>query len=93
MDDKKQKTENLYKAVLCLENENECKRFLRDLLTDSEIKEFSNRWKAAQLLDQKVPYETIEKLTGMSSTTVARIAKWLNGEIGGYRLVIDKIKK
>lgn len=87
----KNSIKNLYQAVLLLENEDQCKRFFRDLLTEGEIKEFTNRWKAAQMLDQKVPYEKIEKDTGMSSTTIARIAKWLNHGKGGYRLVIDKL--
>lgn len=84
--------QNLYKAILSLENEEECKKFLRDLLTEREIKEFSNRWKVAQLLNAKVPYEKIEKQTGMSSTTIARISKWLNKGKNGYRLVLNKLE-
>lgn len=82
----------LYQAILLLENEEECKAFLRDLLTEAEIKEFSNRWKVARLLDQHIPYEKIVKETGMSSTTIARISKWLTGEIGGYQLIINKLE-
>ena len=68
---------NLYKAILALNNENECARFLRDLLTVAEIDEFANRWKVANMLNDKISYEEIVKRTGMSSTTVARISKWL----------------
>jgi len=85
-------TQSLYKAILSLENENECKIFFRDLLTEAEIKEFSARWKVAQMLDAKVPYKKIEKQTGMSSTTIARISKWLNNGKNGYRLVLNKLK-
>lgn len=84
-------TKNLYKAILSLESEEECKKFLRDLLTEAEIREFANRWKVAQLLDQKVPYEKIAQQTGMSSTTIARISKWLNNGMDGYRLVLNKL--
>lgn len=83
---------NLYQAILSLENENECKIFFRDLLTEAEIKEFSARWRVAQMLDAKIPYEKIEKKTGMSSTTIARISKWLNNGKNGYRLVLNKLK-
>ena len=83
---------NLYKAVLTLKNEEECKRFLRDLLTEAEIKEFTNRWKVAHMLDKKVPYEKIEKETGMSSTTIARVNKWLINGKGGYRLILRRLK-
>ncbi len=83
---------DLYKAVLSLKTEDECKRFLRDLLTEAEIKEFANRWKVAQMLNKKVPYEKIEKETGMSSTTIARVQKWLTRGMGGYKLIISRLK-
>lgn len=83
----------LYKAILALENEGECKRFLRDLLTEKEIKEFTNRWKVARMLYKKIPYEKIEKDTGMSSTTIARIQKWLINGMGGYRLILKRLKR
>lgn len=85
-------TKALYKAILALETEDECKRFLRDLLTEKEIKEFTNRWKVARMLDKKVPYEKIAKETGMSSTTIARVQKWLTKGMGGYRLILKRLK-
>lgn len=87
------KTEHLYEAILLLKNVEECKRFLRDLLTEPEIKEFSNRWQVAQMLYKKEPYEIITKTTGMSSTTIARIQKWKNGKLGGYQLMLNRINK
>lgn len=83
---------NLYKAILLLKNESECKRFLRDLLTEAEIKEFANRWKVARMLDKKIRYEEIVKETGMSSTTIARVQKWLLNGKGGYKLVLKRLK-
>lgn len=81
---------NLCKALLSLKTENECKRFLRDLLTEAEIKEFTNRWKVAQMLNKKIAYEAIAKETGMSSTTIARVQKWLTNGMGGYKLVLQR---
>ncbi len=81
----------LYKAILALKTEDECKRFLRDLLTEAEIKEFANRWKVAQMLDKKIPYEEIVKETGMSSTTIARVSKWLTDGMGGYKLALRRL--
>ena len=81
----------LFKAILLLRTEEECRKFFRDLLTVAEIKEFANRWKAAQMLDQKIPYEEIAKDTGMSSTTIARISKWLTSGMGGYELMLKRI--
>ena len=86
-------TKELFQAILALESEEECKKFLRDLLTEEEIKEFFNRWKVAQMLDSKIPYKTIEKETGMSSTTIARIQKWVLKGTGGYQLMLNRMKK
>jgi len=82
---------DLFKAILALETKNECKKFLRDLLTEAEIEEFANRWKVAQMLDKNIPYEIITKETGMSSTTIARISKWLTKGMGGYKLMLQRI--
>ncbi len=91
MDWKRKENKRLIQAILALKTDNEAKLFLRDLLTEKEIKEFANRLKAAEMLMQKVSYSTIEKETGLSSTTVARVAKWLNGKEGGYKMIIGKL--
>lgn len=85
------KIDELIVAVLALKTRGEAKRFLRDLLTESELIEFSNRWKAARMLAKNVKYTEIEKETGLSSTTVARVSKWLNNGKGGYKLMLKKL--
>jgi TrpR-related protein YerC/YecD len=82
------KTDELLKVILSLENIKEAKQFFRDLLTEKELIEFGNRWKAVQMLDQKNTYLEIVKETGLSSTTIARISKWLNNGKGGYKLML-----
>ncbi len=84
---------SLYKAFLALQTPDEAKRFIRDLLTEEEIKEFANRWKVANMLAEKINYKKIEKETGMSSTTIARISKWLTSGTGGYKLIIKRLSK
>lgn len=81
----------LVQAFLSLKDANEARRFLRDLLTPEEIGEFAKRFQTAEMLSQQVSYSDIEKKTGLSSTTVARVSKWLNGTEGGYRSVIGKL--
>lgn len=76
---------------MALKTDDETRRFLRDLMTEKEIEEFAKRLKAAEMLTEKVPYSTIEKETGLSSTTVARVARWLNGKGGGYKTIISKL--
>ena len=81
----------LIQAILSLQNDSEAQSFLRDLMTEKEITEFAKRLKAAEMLSEKLPYLIIEKETGLSSATVARVAKWLNGKEGGYRTIIDRL--
>lgn len=86
------KTDNLFSSILKLKTLDEARRFFRDLLTEQEIEEFASRWKVAQMLAENTPYSQIEKDTGMSSTTIARISKWLNEGMGGYGLLIKKLQ-
>lgn len=81
----------LINAVLALETPDEARRFLRDLMTEKEIEEFAKRLQTAEMLAAKMPYSTIEKITGLSSTTVARVSKWLSGKEGGYKTIISKL--
>lgn len=84
-------TQNLLLAILALRTSNEAQRFFRDLLTEDELIEFGKRWEAAQLLNQGISYSKIVKKTGLSSTTVARVSKWLNQGMNGYKLMINRI--
>lgn len=83
---------DLYSAILKLRNLDEAQRFFRDLLTEQEILEFSRRWRAAQMLASRQSYAAIEQETGLSSTTVARISKWLNSGMDGYKLIIKRTR-
>ncbi|HAL54996.1 MAG TPA: hypothetical protein DCP63_00595 [Bacteroidetes bacterium] len=81
----------LYDAIVRLETLDECKRFFRDLLTETEIKEFAERWKVARMLSKGVPYTTIEKETGLSSRTIARVHKWVKQGKGGYTMMLRRL--
>jgi len=85
------KNKRLIQAILALETQDEARRFLRDLMTRNEIEEFSKRLQAAELLSQNFSYFEIETRTGFSSTTVARVSKWLNKGMGGYKMIINKM--
>lgn len=84
-------TEELLEAICALKNKKEAKKFLRDLLTEQEIIEFGKRWQAARMLSKAKPYSEIEKITGLSSTTIARVSRWLNQGMGGYKLMIQRL--
>ena len=88
---KEKMVEELYEAFLALRSPEEAKRFLRDLMTEEEVLECARRFWAARQLDQGVSYQLIQEQTGLSSTTVARISRWLKRGKDGYRLIIDRL--
>ncbi len=83
----------LYGAVLTLTSIDEARKFFRDLLTETEIQEFAERWKTARMLAQGIPYTVIIRQTGLSSTTIARVARWVKRGTGGYRLALRRVGK
>ncbi len=85
----------LFDALLALENAEECRRFLMDICTPKEIADLADRWMIARLLDEgKLSYREIHAQTGVSITTVGRVARFLQQEnYQGYRLLLDRIKK
>ena len=85
------KIQDLIGAILAVETRSQAQKFFRDLLTESELVEFSNRWQAARMLNEKISYIKIEKETGLSSTTIARVSEWLNKGAGGYKIILKKI--
>jgi TrpR-related protein YerC/YecD len=78
-------------AIVSVRDENEALRFLRDLCTVNELREFGERWRVARLLDEGMSYAEIGALTGASSATISRVGQWLRYGRGGYRLVIDRM--
>ena len=84
------KTNNLFKAVLSLKTIGEAELFFRDLCTIEEIKDMSERWEIVRLLEDGYTYRDIAEKLKVSTTTVSRVALWLNNGKGGYRLVLNK---
>lgn len=83
----------LSRAILSLETEEECEKFLTDLMTVREISSMAQRISVAKLLQEKKTFTEIEEATGMSSATIARINKCLQYGADGYTLVLDKLNK
>lgn len=84
-------TRELAAAVASLRDADEALRFLRDLCTVNELREFTARWEVARLLDAGVSYHEISERTGASSATISRVNQWLRYGRDGYRLVLDRL--
>ncbi len=82
----------LFQAILKLQDEKEAAAFLRDLLTISELAAAAERWQMAKLLwTTNLSYKEIAKKTGGSTTTVTRVAHWLDHGMGGYQTILGRI--
>lgn len=88
---KSPQTDLLAKALLSLESEEECYRFMEDLLTVREIRDLSQRLEVAMLLKDKVTYNEIVERTGVSTATIGRVNRSLSYGAGGYMSVIEKM--
>jgi TrpR-related protein YerC/YecD len=84
---------DLFKAIRSLRSVAEARRFFRDLLTDDELSMLSRRWQVVSMLSEGLHYREIEERTGMSSRTVARIARWYKEGPGGYRLALTRHRR
>lgn len=81
----------LYRAILSLRNEDECKRFFTDLCTPAELEALVDRWAVAEYLNEGLPYRKIHELTGVSVTTIGRVARYLSNGSGGYRVALERL--
>lgn len=80
--------DNLYKAILKLENEEDVADFFEDVCTINELNSIAQRLEVARLLKANTTFSEIEKQTGASSATISRVNRALQYGAGGYDLVL-----
>lgn len=80
----------LFEAVMSLESVEECRNFLKDLCTPAELQALVDRWQVVEYLEQGLPYRKIHDLTGVSVTTIGRVARFLADGFGGYQAAIKR---
>lgn len=86
-----QEIERLCRALCVLQTPDEAQRLLSDLCTPREIGDLAQRLEVATMLAEGTSYLGVSSATGASSTTVSRVSKCLNGAVGGYRLVLERL--
>ncbi len=82
----------LYKAILSLENEEECRLFFEDICTMKELETMTQRLQVAKMLLGGKTFNEIVQATGASTTTISRVNRCLNYGDGGYKNIINKCK-
>ena len=77
----------------CIRESDDMFYFLRDLMTPDEIVEFSQRLDIAHKLSKVESYTQIQKEVDASSTTIARVSKFLQGQYGGYKKALARLAR
>ncbi len=80
----------LSRAFAALDGADEVRAFLEDLCTPAELEAMADRWKVVPLLQRNVPYREIHDRTGVSVTTIGRVARTLERGAGGYGRAIER---
>ena len=85
--------DELAEALAQVRDQREARALLADLCTPAEVHTLAERWHVARLLDQgKLTYREISEATGVSTTTIVRVARFLRQENeGGYRILLDRM--
>jgi len=82
---------NLFAAVAALQTAEECRAFFRDLCTPAEIQAMADRWAVVDFLQRGLPYRQIHRITGVSVTTIGRVARFLAAGNGGYAVAAQRL--
>jgi TrpR-related protein YerC/YecD len=83
---------NLCVALAALRTPEEVRAFLRDLCTPAELQAMADRWAVVDPLERALPYREIHRLTGVSVTTIGRVARFLNAGNGGYLTAARRVE-
>ena len=87
---RKEKSGELYRAILQLKDEQECYEFFQDLCTVPELRSMEQRFQVAYLLYKGWIYSDILDRTGASSATISRVSRSLNYGTGAYERLFSR---
>ena len=88
---KRDDIDELFRAILLLQDEEDCYRFFEDVCTVNEIHAIAQRLQVAKLLSEKKTYSEIESITNASTATISRINKCLMYGADGYKRVLERL--
>lgn len=78
-------------SLVYMSNLKDMRTFATDLFTESELEALGRRWKAARMLHAGISYRKIERVTGMSSATIAKLAKIVANRGGGFNNLLSSM--
>lgn len=88
---KRDDIDELFRAILLLQDEEDCYRFFEDICTVNEIHALAQRLQVARLLSEDKTYSEIESITKASTATISRINKCLVYGADGYKRILERL--
>ncbi|MBU8906399.1 YerC/YecD family TrpR-related protein [Desertibacillus haloalkaliphilus] len=85
--------DQLFNAILSLEDLEECYQFFDDLCTINEIQSLAQRLEVARMLRNGFTYHKIETETGASTATISRVKRCLNYGNDGYKMTLERVSE
>lgn len=89
--DRNESIDQLFQAMLSLQDLDECYRFFGDLFTVQELAAFAQRLQVARMLSEGKTYEAIRAEISTSSSTITRVNTELRYGSGGYKMVLERL--
>ena len=90
---KKERNTDLYRAIVALQDIDECMKFFDDLCSITELRAMEQRYQVAQLLNDGHIYSDILERTGASSATISRVNRSLLYGAGGYVAAFQRLEE
>ena len=87
-----EQNDELFTAILTLENTEECYAFFEDICTINELLSLSQRFEVAKMLREHKTYLEIAEKTGASTATISRVNRSLNYGNDGYDMVFRRLE-
>ena len=88
---KDQLSDQLFDAILSLNNNEECYEFFEDICTVSELKSLAQRLEVARMLETGHTYDDIVARTGASTATISRVKRCLHYGADGYKTILERL--
>ena len=85
--------DQLFEAILCLKDKEECYTFFEDVCTINELLSLAQRFEVAKMLREQKTYLEIAEKTGASTATISRVNRSLNYGNDGYAIVLERMEK
>jgi len=91
LSDARARLDALVEALCVLREPEAMRRFLIDLCTPAELEAMADRWAVVPELAEGRAYRDIHERTGISVTTIGRVARCLGFGTGGYRTAAERL--